>query len=62
MTVILKLGQQNFRPQNYFRQELQRYFIDENDRLSIFSYRKTACIIKNADGKQNVYLNQKEGK
>ena len=35
-------------------------FIDENNRLFIFQYRKTAC--KNADGKLYVYLNQKEGK
>ena len=30
MTVILKWGGQNFRTQNYFRQENPEYFIDEN--------------------------------
>ena len=31
MTVISKWGGQNFRPQNYFRQENQKYFTNENN-------------------------------
>ena len=37
---------QNFRPQNYFRQENSKYFIDEKTHFIYFSCRKTACIIK----------------
>ena len=42
----LQMRGQNFRPQNYFRQEKPRYFIDENTTVLTFSYTKTVCIIK----------------
>ena len=42
----LQMSRQNFRTQNYFRQENSKYFIDEKTHFIYFSCRKTACIIK----------------
>ena len=49
----LQMSRQNFRTQNYFRQQLLTQFIDKNKQFFIFCIEKPPALLKNAGGKQN---------